>query len=274
MKKKLIAAGFLVAGIIGFAGTCTITHISLTKIGTHDTFAGEIHNDSGVNILSHHILVAFLDSNLSVVETKNADPQCERTLQNGAVDYFSSTSSQSYTDTNVGLARINFDSTFKVGTADSIDVTYSNVKAVRNGTSLVVTGTIKNNDSTKLESPNVCVVVYASNDNVIIVKDDESLSDLSHNSTDTFSVSITVPDSTSTVDHVDLHADGLHGDVPTVPEDKTGVSITNCGDSTSTPTRTATGTATATATAVPPTATGTPPAATNTPVPTSTPVCS
>jgi hypothetical protein len=279
LKKKLIAAGFLLAGIIGFAGTCTITHISLTKIGTHDTFAGEIHNDSGVNILSHHILVAFLDSNLSVVETKNAAPQCERTLQNGGVDYFSSTSSLPSADTTVGLARLNFDSTFKIGTADAIDVTFSNVKAVRDNTSLVVTGTIKNNDSTKLEAPNVCVVVYDSDDNVIIVDVDESIPDISHNNSDTFSVSITVPDSTSTVDHVDLHADGLHSDVPTVPEDKTGVSITNCADSTDTPTSTPTGSATPTDTPVPPTATATPVGTgtavpTNTAVPTSTPICS
>lgn len=268
MRKKIVVAGLLLAGILGFAGTCTITHISLTKIGTHDTFAGEVHNDSGANILGHNVIVAFLDSGGSVVETKTVTP-CLRSLQSGAVDYFSATSSASYADTSVGLARINFDSTFKVGTADSIDVTFSNVKAVRNGTSLVVSGTIKNIDSTTLETPNVCIVVYDSNGDVIIVTIDDTVNDLSQNETDTFSRTVTVPDSTSTVDHVDLHADGMHGSVPTTPQDKVDVSITNCANATDTPTPTPTGTATATLTATP-TGTLTP---STTPVSTSTPIC-
>lgn len=272
MKKKLIVAGVLLAGIIGFAGTCRVQNVSLTKIGTHDTFAGALKNDSGANILGHRILVAFLDANGNVVESANA-PQCLRTLQNGAVDYFSLQSTQPAADTSVGLARLNFDSAFKVGTADPIDVTISNVTAARTGTTLTVAGTVKNNDSDKLEAPNVCVVVFDQDDNVIVVKLDEEISDLAQNASDTFSTTITVPASTSLVDHVDVNVDGLHGDVPTKPQAKTSVNVTNCDNPTNTPTTTNTPVNTPTATPVTPTATGTPPAATNTPVATATPVC-
>lgn len=277
MKKRIVVAGLMLAGILGFAGTCTITHISLTKIGTHKTFAGEIHNDSGANILKHNVIVAFLNSSNTVIDTKTVTP-CLRSLQAGSVDYFSATSSQPQADTVVGLARINFDSTFKVGTAESIDASFSNVKATRNGTDLTVTGTLKNLDATKLESPNVCIVVYDSSGDVIIVDIDDTLSDLAKNAVDTFSVTVTVPDSTSTVDHVDIHADGEHDGVPTTSEDKADVSITNCADATDTPTRTPTGTATATATlTATPTSTplaGTPTvASSSTPTRTATAIC-
>ncbi len=282
MKKKLLIAGLLLAGIIGFAGTCTIQNVSLTKIGSNDTFAGEIHNDSGANILGHTVLVAFLDSNGTVLETKNA-PLCLRSLQNGAVDYFSVKSSKPSADTTVGLARLSFDSTFKVGSVDTGSVTITGVTAVRkNDTDLIVKGTVKNTDSTKLEAPNACIVLYDNNDKVIVVGLDDSLSDLALNASDTFSLTVTVPDSTSLVNHVNIYVDGEHGGVPVAPESKTGVNVTVCG-ATSVPatnTATATGTLTntpvATNTTAPtstPTGTFTPPTSTATTVPSSTPVC-
>lgn len=286
MKKKLLIAGLLLAGIIGFAGTCTIQNVSLTKIGSNDTFAGEIHNDSGANILGHTVLVAFLDSNGTVLETKNA-PLCLRSLQNGAVDYFSVKSSKPSADTTVGLARLSFDSTFKVGSVDTGSVTITGVTAVRkNDTDLIVKGTVKNTDSTKLEAPNACIVLYDNNDKVIVVGLDDSLSDLALNASDTFSLTVTVPDSTSLVNHVNIYVDGEHGGVPVAPESKTGVNVTVCGatavPATNTPTA---GVGTATNTPVPSptptnttvpgpgTATAVPPTLTATTVPSATPVC-
>jgi hypothetical protein len=280
LKKKLIVAGFLLAGIIGFAGTCTVKNVSLTKIGSNDVFAGELANDSGVNILGHRYLVAFLDSNGSVLETKTVEG-CLRSLQNGESDFFSAKSSQPSSQTTVGLARLAFDANFKVGTVDSGSATFSGVTVARkHDTDLVVKGTVKNTDSTKLEAPTVCVVVYDNNDKVVLVAKDESLSDLAKNATDTFDVEVTVPDSTSLVDHVDIYVDGEHDGVPVAPESKLNNNVTEC-NATSTPTSTAgAGTATATNTALPsstPTNTPGPGTATATPVTpaaaTATPVC-
>ncbi len=257
-------------GLAAFAGTCTITHISLTKIGSNDVFAGEVHNDSGANLLQHSVIVAFLDSSGAVLETKTATT-CLRTLPNGGADFFSAKSSKSASLTTVGLARIVFDGTLKIGTAETGDLTISNLQVGRReDTDLVVAGKVKNNDSSTLKDPTVCIVVYTDDDNVVIVGKDESLSNLDEDDTDTFSITLTVPDSTTTVDHVDVYVDGLVDDVPILPESDTNNSVDVCDatntpvsttTATSTPTTTATNTATTTATA------------TNTLSPTPTSVC-
>jgi hypothetical protein len=282
LKKKLVIAGLLLAGILGFAGTCTIKNVSLTKIGSHDVFAGEIHNDSGVNILGHHILVAFLDSNGAVVDTQTVEP-CLRSLPNGAADFFSATSDQPAADTSVGLARINFDSTFKVGTAATGDVSITNLTVARkDDTSLVVAGTVKNLDSTELTDVVACIVVYTDAGKVVVVdKDDTGINDLVHNASDTFHVTVTVPDSTSIVDHVDVWVDGLQDGVAILPESDLDNSVTVCNAThTATPTGSATPTPTSTNTPVPtptdaaPTATFTAtPTNTTAPTSTKTPVC-
>ncbi len=205
--KKFFVATLAIATLIAFAGTCTITHIALTTIGSNDVFAGQIDNSSGVNILQHNVLVAFLNSSGSVVEKKTVQP-CLRTLPNGGTNFFSAQSSASSATTTVGLARINFDSTFKVGTAAVGSGTLSSVTVNRGTTSLTVAGTFKNTDSTTLEAPNVCVVVFNSAGAVIVVKIDEELSDMAANASDTFSTTVTVPDSTTTVDHVSIYVDG------------------------------------------------------------------
>jgi hypothetical protein len=274
LRTKLVIAGVLLAGIIGLAGTCRIQNVSLTKIGSHDVYAGEIKNDSGVNILGHNVIVAFLNSSNTVVDTQTVEP-CLRSLQNGATDFFSATSDQPAADTSVGLARIKFDSAFKVGTAATGDVSLSGITTVReNDTDLVVAGTVKNLDSTELTDVVACIVVYSDADKVVLVeKDDTSLSDLSHNESDTFHITVTVPDSTSIVDHVDVWVDGLSDGVAIVPESSTGHNVTvrsatDTPTATRTPTLTPTPTPTSTAT---PTATSTPtPTATETPAPTAT----
>ena len=264
LKKLIVAAVFGLAGLAAFAGTCTITHISLVETdGEHDTFAGQIDNGSGVNILNHNFLVAFLDANNNLVETKTV-PGCLRSLQDGTSDFFSSTSTEDSSDTSVGLARIAFDSAFKVGGVADGDVSLSAVAASRDGETLSVTGTIKNNDNDTLVDPAVCVVVRDNDDNVLITGKDTSISDLDEDETDTFSVAITVPDD-DTADTVDVWVDGLDGssdDSPIAPasdlnnEIDEGTATPTGTPATSTPTGTpATSTPTATAT---PTATPTP----------------
>jgi hypothetical protein len=238
LQKRFLVIGVLaIAGIAAFAGTCTIQHIALTTIGSNDVFAGEVHNDSGVNILQHDLLVAFLDSSNALLETKTVTP-CLRTLPTGGVNYFSSTSTFPSATTATGLARVNFDSTFKVGTAAVGAGTITGLTVGRGTTTLTVAGTFKNTDATTLTSPNACAVVYNSSGNVIVVGLDESMNDLALNATDTFSITLTVPDSTATVDHVDVYVDGLKSGVPILPLKDTGNTVNL------TPTATATAIAT------------------------------
>lgn len=225
LSKRFLTAGLVVAAIVAFAGTCTIQHISLTTIGTNDVFAGEVHNDSGVSILQHNVIVAFIGTSNNLLETKTVQP-CLRTLPTGGVNYFSAQSSFSAAQTSAGLARVNFDSTFKVGTPATGSGTITNLKVSRSGTALTVTGTFQNLASTTLTSPNACAVVYNSSGNVVVVGIDEtSMIDLVQNGSDNFTISLTVPDSTTTVDHVNVYVDGFQNNVPTLPVSITGNAV-------------------------------------------------
>ncbi len=249
MKKFIVMAMFGLAGLAAFAGTCVVTHISLVSTdGTHDTFAGQLDNTSGVNILQHNFVIAFLDSGNNVVETKSVSG-CLRSVQNGSTDFFSAVSNASASTVSTGLARIAFDSTFKVGTTSSQNTSITNITANRTNKTLSVKGKITNNDSATLIQPTVCVVVRTSAGNVLITGTDSSINDLSDNEADTFSVSITIP-ADSTADSVDVWVDGLDSsDNPTTPDSVTGTDVKVCA-ATNTPvnTRTATNTGTVTST--------------------------
>jgi len=255
MKRKLLAAGFVIAGILAFAGTCTVQHINLTTIGSQKIFAGEVHNDSGADFLQHRVRVAFFDSNNNLLDEKVVTP-CLRSLPNGEADFFSAASSSSSGSVKAAIARLEYGTTLKGGTPDIGSGTITNITVTRDGTSLRVQGTLKNTDSTKLEAPNVCAVVYDSTDDVVLVGLDESLSDLIQNGTDTFDITLTVVDSTSTTDHVDIWADGMHGNTPVEAISSTGRDVT-LATATPTPTITKTPTVTVTPTKTP-TATPTP----------------
>jgi len=221
MNKKLLAAGVVIAGALTFAGTCTIQKISLTTIGSNKVFAGAVQNDSGVDILDHNVAVAFIGTTNNLLETKIVQP-CLRTLPNGSANYFSAQSSFSASSVSAGLARVNFDSTFKVGTPASGSGTITNLAVNRGTTTLTVSGTFKNTDSTTLTAPNACAVVFNSSGNVVVVGLDQSMGDLSQNASDTFSISLTVPDSTTTVSKVNVYVDGYKDSVPIRPISSTG----------------------------------------------------
>ncbi len=264
MKKFLVAALFGIVGLSAFAGTCTFANISLTTIGTHDTFAAELKNDSGASILQHNFVVAFLDASNNVVEVKTV-PGCLRSIRNGQFDFFSATSSSDASVTNVGLARIAFDSTFKVGDTADGDVTLKVTDVNRSVGSLTVAGTIKNNDSDTLVNPTACVVVYGTNGNVILVAKQTDLNDIAQSdAAEAFSITVDVPDSDTTVDHVSVYVDGLDGSGdanPISPVSVTDRNVNGCPTVTNTPTTTntpATSTPAVTDTPVASTATNTP----------------
>jgi hypothetical protein len=269
-RKKWIPATFAaLAGLAAFAGTCSFQNTRLTNIGGHDTYAGEVVNDTGINYLGSTVDVAFLDSSDNLVETQQVEPAL-RSFQAGAVNFFSAKASASASATSSAIARLGTDSTLVAGTTVSGDIVLSGVVAERStdGTTLYVSGTIENLDSTVLDEPRVVAVVRDSSGNVVVVAKDTGIVDLSENETATFSIDVTVPDSTSTVSTVDIWADGLEGSVPTDPASFTGVDVvvgTPTATATSSETPTVTSTATETST---PSETST---ATETETPTETP---
>jgi len=209
-----------IVAVTAFAATCTIQNASLTTIGDNDTFAGELHNDSGVEILNHKIKVAFLNDNGAVVETRTVRG-CLRSLQDGARNFFSVESSLDADDTDIALARmanLEEDSTFKVGTVEQGNLAFSGVTVTRTGTGLAISGTLENEDGDDLQDPVVCAVVYNDDGRAIVVATDTTLDDLDADETDTFAINATVPDDVDTVDHVDLWADGLEDGTPTGPD--------------------------------------------------------
>jgi hypothetical protein len=242
------------AALAAFAGTCVVQNSALTRIDSHDTFAGELKNDSGVNILQHRFKVAFLDASGNVIETRLVDG-CLRSIQDGESDFFSAPSSADPSVTSIGLARLaNFaeDPNFTIGTTEASDISIDVTSVIRVEDTLTVTGTVKNNASTTLNDPVACAVVYNRDNQVVVVDKDDTLSNLDQDESDTFSITITVPESTSKVDHVDVWVDGIDEstDKPVDPESDKGNDVT-----VHTPTPTSTST----------------PTPTNTPVPTSTP---
>ena len=228
MKRLIPLAVLGIAALAAFAATCTIQNEKLTLIGDSDTFAGELHNDSGVNILNHKIKVAFLNENGSVLETRTVNG-CLRSLQDGGVNFFSVASSLDGDDTDIALARmanLSEDTTFKVGDVEQGNLSFSSIVVTRAGTTLTITGTLTNDDGDTLEDPAVCVVVYNEDGRVIIVGRDAGLEDLDPNENDTFSVTLTVVDDSDEVASVDLWADGLEGDTPIEPVSETDNDVT------------------------------------------------
>ena len=243
MKRFIPLALLAAIGFAAVAATCTVQNVSLTTIGEHDTFAGELHNDSGVDILNHKIQVSFLNDNLAVVEVRTING-CLRSLQDGKVNFFSLQSNQDEDETDIGLARmanVVEDPTFKVGNVAQGNVSFSNVTAVRTGGSLVVSGTLTNDDGDALEDPAVCAVVYDDDDRVVVVGRD-ALTDLAIDEDGAFSITLAVPDNGDLVETVDLWADGIEGNVPTEPESSVNNAITVQPTNTGTPTAAASST--------------------------------
>jgi hypothetical protein len=249
MKRFVAIAGLVLVVAVATAQTCRLTNISLTSIDGHDTFAGEIENDSGVDILFHKFRVTFLNSNLAIVETRTVDG-CLRSLQQGSSDYFAVASTLPDNSTTVGLARlanIAEDPDFELGETEPSDIAITGVVAERTGGTLAVDGTITNHHDEVLEDPVACAVVFDEDGRVVTIARDTGIADLAAGGgSDTFSMSLDVPDDAELVDQVEVWADGLEDDVPVEPsfaEDVTiGLTPTPTASTTSTPTATPTAT--------------------------------
>jgi hypothetical protein len=247
--KRILAIGLVaVAGFAAIAATCVVTNETMTEIDGRDVFAGEMQNDSGVDILQHKFRVAFLNSNGAVVESRLVDG-CLRSVQDGQSNFFSLRSNLAPSTTAIGLARmanLAEDPDFTVGEVEEGDILISDVTAVRTAGSLVVEGMITNEDDDTLEDPVVCVVVWGENGRVITTAKDDDIADLDEAASEEFSVTIAVPDDDDFSEHVDVWADGLEDDVPVEPGSEVNVDVTTVDTPTPSPTNTPEPTATPT----------------------------
>jgi hypothetical protein len=246
-----------VVALMATAATCVVTHESLTTIGENDTFAGEMENDSGVDILQHRFRVAFLNANGAVVETITVEG-CLRSLQDGGSDFFSASSRLPADTTRIGLGRlanIAEDPGFKIGRVEDGDIVVNDVTAVRTGTTLTVEGTITNEDDDTLEDPVACAVVWNDSNRIITTRKVSNIDDLAPGASAAFTITVPVPDDVKLVHEVDVWADGLEDDDPVEPSSLGDVAVTAV-PATATPTATVTAasptpTSTATATETP-----------------------
>jgi hypothetical protein len=253
------------AAVTAFAATCTIKNVRLTTIDGHKVYGAEIENGTGGNFLQHRFIIAFIDSGGNVLETKTVEG-CVRSLQAGESNWYSVASTHSASSVSVALSRMAIDSTLKGGVVEDGDIVISDLRIRRIEDSLKITGTIKNEDNDELEDPKVCAVVKDEDGNILVVASDTGIDDLDENDTDTFTITVTVLADVDDVAEVDIHADGLEGDIPVAPFEDLGNTVTVCPDATNTPTATTTASPTATntpdptatATSVPPTASPTP----------------
>jgi len=253
---RTLAVGVLAAvALLLIAATCVVTKESLTTIGDNDTFAAEIENDSGFDILAHRFRVAFLNANGAVVETVTVEG-CLRSLQDGGSDFFSASSRLPAATTRIGLGRlanIAEDPDFRLGRVEDARIIVSDVTAVRTGTTLTVEGTITNEDNDTLEDPVACAVVWNDGNRVVTTRKVSNIADLAPGASAPFTIVVPVPDDSKLVQQVDVWADGLESGDPAEPSSLGDVDVTAVA-ATSTPTATATGpantpTATVTATA-------------------------
>ena len=253
--KKIAVLVLALASLAAFAGTCVVRNVGQTEINGDLVYGAEMHNETGVNILQHRFLVGFIDEDGEVLATKNA-VQCTRTLPANGSNFYSANSNLDPDDVDVVLSRMVVDSGLKIGTALDSDLKLSNVKAIRDGKDLRVTGTVLNDGNDDYEDVIICAVVFNDDDDVVVVQLATKF-DLKSDASKDFSIVIPVTSKDDDSDHVSVYADAENADEDNdlvEPVSKTDVSAADCTANT------------ATATGTPNTATPT-----NTPPPTSTP---
>lgn len=195
----------------------SVTNTSLTDINGNAVFAGELHNESGVNILQYNMDVTFVGSGNNALGGSIVAP-CLRTLPAGGTSYFSAQSSSGFSQVSAGRAWVNNDSWYRAGTPATGTGHITNLTVQRTNTALAVFGAFQNLDSTTLAAPNACAVVFSSSGDVVVVGLDQSLSDLAQNGSDTFSIFFpVVPNDSNIVYRVNVYVDGLKNGVPILP---------------------------------------------------------
>lgn len=237
--KKFVVLLFAVVGLSAFAGTCVIRAERVSDVDGDTFYGAEMLNDSGADILNHRFVVAFLDDNGNVLDTKTVNG-CLRSLQNGSVNYFSAQSNEDPDDVEVGLSRLSGPLTFGEVSAGDLEIDIDEV--TRNGDQLTVTGTLTNNGSDEVFEAQVCVIVRddsSGNGRVQRVQLDNNEYDIDEDEDIEFSVTTTVSEDEDLTDRVDVVADALDDDDnPIEPVIEDDIDIEDCEDAAATATAT------------------------------------
>lgn len=260
--KKLVVLLFAIAGLSAFAGTCVIRNDGRMEVDGDLVYGAEMFNDTGVDILQHRFLVGFLDDDGEVINTKNAT-QCTRTLQAGASNYYSADSTVDPDDVGPVLSRMVIDSGLKLGQALENDITIeSGTDAIRDDNDIRVTGEVTNDGNDDYEDVRICVVVFNSDDDVVVVELADEFN-LDADDSKNFTVTVPVSSDDSDAEYVHVLVDAVNADESdklTEPVIEDDIQIDDCnnatstptpGGATSTPTNTPAASATATSTATP-----------------------
>jgi hypothetical protein len=247
MKKLLVTGVLAVAALASIAATCVVRNVSLEEIDGDAIYGAELKNETTVDFLGHRFVVAFLDDDLDVIETRTVNG-CLRSLQANTSNFYSATYSDDPDDVEVALSRIALDGSLEVGQTAPGDLELSDVEAVRDGETLTVTGTITSDESDDLEDVRACVVVYNEDGGVLRVQRDAETFDMEDGDSNGFTIEVTVPDDDELVDHVSVWVDGINVDEDDTPSEPVGKEDVDVDIAEATPTPTATATATATAT--------------------------
>ncbi len=226
MKRIIAVLAIVGLGLAGFAGACNLLNFSLTQVGANDIYGAQLQNNTGTNFLAHSFKTGFVDANGNLVDSRTGVSGCLRSWQNGASDYFSVTSTVGAATTANAIGALDLGSPLIVGNTISTSSALSNVKASTPALSAVgqtsatvsmtVSGTLKNNDSTTYAAPNICAVVF-NNNNQVVLTQKQTFGDLGTGASTNFSMSVTVPNSSTSVSSVVVWADGLENNVPTTP---------------------------------------------------------
>jgi hypothetical protein len=217
MKKKYLVAGVLaVAAFASIAATCVVKSVSLQEIDGDMVYGAELKNETTVDFLGHRFVVAFLDDDLDVLETRTVDG-CLRSLQANTSNFYSAVSTEDPEDVEVALSRLALDGTLKIGSTVNGDLDISAEDAVRDGETLTVSGTVTSEESDELQDVRACAVVFDEDNNVVRVQRDDATFDMEDGDSNDFSITLAVPDDEELVDHVSIWVDALNDDEDDTP---------------------------------------------------------
>jgi hypothetical protein len=246
VKKKYLVAGVLaVAAFASIAATCVVKSVSLQEIDGDMVYGAELKNETTVDFLGHRFVVAFLDDDLDVIQTRTVDG-CLRSLQANTSNFYSTTYSGDPDDVEVALSRLALDGTLKVGSTANGDLDISDAEAVRDGETLTVTGTITSDENDSLEDVRACAVVYDEDGNVVRTQRDSDTFDMEDGDSNDFSIDVTVPDDSDLAHHVSVWVDAINDDESNTATEPVGEEDIDVDIAAATPTPSPSPTATAT----------------------------
>ena len=246
MRKSLLFLPAILALAV-LASGCVLL-LSFTEIGNRFYFAGEIKNNTGVDVFGDNVSTQFLDSSNNLVGAAGTVKACKRAWPAGGTNYFEASTADE--DIKKVIAKLKLDTTFGVGEASTANLTISNVSILRNDDELTVTGTVTNNDNDQIDDVRVCIVIRNDDDEIVrVLLDDLSPADLDEDDDGDFSfTSVDVLDDVNDTDTVDIYVDGIVDGDPSEPEEDLNNDVV---EGTATPTRTPTPGPTSTPTPTP-----------------------